>query len=139
MKISDSSPIRSLLLRRARGSNGASTEFATHLSDEPTQAAIPLAGTGAMGGVDSLLSLQEVEDPTTGRSKGLMRADDLLDRLEEIQMGLLMGGLSRESLQELAWTVRQRRGESTDPKLNDLLDQIELRAAVELAKYAPRG
>lgn len=139
MKISDSSPIRSLSLRRARGSNGASSDFAAQLSDEPAQAATPLAGTGALGAVDALLSLQEVGDAASGRSKGLQRADDLLDRLEEIQMGLLTGALSRESLQELAWTVRQRRGESADPKLNDILDQIELRAAVELAKYSPRG
>jgi hypothetical protein len=140
MKISDSSPIRSLALRRLRGGNGASsTEFSNHLSEEPTAAAAPLAGTGALGGVDALLSLQEVDDAATGRSKGLQRADDLLDRLDEIQMGLLTGGLSRENLQELAWAVRQRRGESVDPRLNELLDQIELRAAVELAKYGARG
>lgn len=140
MKISDSSPIRSIALRRLRGGNGASSsEFANHLPEEQPAAATPLGGTGALGGVDALLSLQEVEDAATGRSKGLRRADDLLDRLEEIQLGLLTGALSRENLQELARAVRQRRAEPGDARLNDILDQIELRAAVELAKYGPRG
>lgn len=140
MKISDSSPIRSLSLRRLRGGNGASSSgFADHLLEEQAPSATALGGTATLGGVDALLSLQEVEDSTTGRSKGLKHADDLLDRLDEIRLGLLTGALSRENLQELARAVRQRRGESLDPQLNDILDQIELRAAVELAKYGPRG
>jgi hypothetical protein len=140
MKISDSSPIRSQSLRRlSRGSNGASTGFANHLSEDSTPAATPLAGPASLSGVDALLSLQEVEDSTTGRSKGLKRAGDLLERLDELRHGLLMGALSRENLQELARAVRQQRSESTDPQLSDILDQIELRAAVELAKYGPRG
>jgi hypothetical protein len=140
MKISDSNPIRSLSLRRLRGgANGASSDFVNHLAEDPAPAATPLGGTSAPSGVDALLSLQEVGDAATGRSKGLQRAGDLLDRLEEIRMGLLTGALSRENLQELARGVRQRRGETDDPKLTEILDQIELRAAVELAKYGPRG
>lgn len=140
MKINDSGPIRSQVIRRlARLGNGKSADFATHLADEPSPTATPVGGPAAVGGVDALLALQEVADAATGRSKGLARANDLLDRLDEIRHGLLMGALSRDGLQDLARAVRQQRSETADPKLGEILDEIELRAAVELAKYGPRG
>jgi hypothetical protein len=37
-------------------------------------------------------------------------------------------------LQELARTIREARGETLDPKMSDILDDIELRAKIELAK-----
>lgn len=139
MKINESGPIRSQPLRRlGRTGSGKSTDFAHHLAagdDDQTPASSPLTGAASVGTVDSLLSLQEVGDATTGRSKGLQRASDLLDRLDEIRYGLLMGGLSRESLQDLACSVRQQRAMVSDPALGEILDQIEVRAAVELAKY----
>lgn len=144
MKINENGPIRSQPLRRvARSTNGKATEFAHHLSSgessgDEDQAAAPsaLSGPAAVGAVDSLLSLQEVGDAATGRSRGLQRANDLLDHLDEIRYGLLMGGLSRESLQDLARSVRQQRATVSDPRLGEILDEIELRAAVELAKYS---
>ena len=139
MKISESGPIRSQPLRRiGRTGNGKSAEFANHLAagdDDQTPASSPVTGGASVGTVDSLLSLQEVGGATTGRSKGLQRASDLLDRLDEIRHGLLMGGLSRETLQDLACSVRQQRALVSDPALGEILDQIEVRAAVELAKY----
>lgn len=139
MKISDSGSIRSQPLRRiGRTGSGKSTDFAHHLTagdDDQTPTSSPLTGNASVGAVDSLLSLQEVGDATTGRSKGLQRASDLLDRLDEIRYGLLMGGLSRESLRDLAASVRQQRSMVSDPALGEILDQIEVRAAVELAKY----
>jgi hypothetical protein len=139
MKISESGSIRSQPLRRiGRTGSGKSTDFAHHLTgdDDQTPVSSPVTGPASVGSVDSLLSLQEVGDSTTGRSKGLQRASDLLDRLEEIRYGLLMGGLSRESLQDLAHSVRQQRSSVNDPALGEILDQIEVRAAVELAKYS---
>ena len=139
MKISESGPIRSQPLRRlARSGNGKATDFAQHLSgggDDQAPSVSALSGPSSIGAVDSLLSLQEVEDAATGRSRGLQRAGDLLDHLDEIRYGLLMGGLSRTNLQDLARSVREQRATVTDPRLGEILDEIELRAAVELAKY----
>lgn len=141
MKINDGGPIRSQPIRRpGRTGNGKATDFANHLSagDEITSPS-GLTGAASVGAVDSLLSLQEVNDASTGRSRGLQRAGDLLDHLDEIRYGLLMGGLSRASLQDLARSVRQQRAMASDPRLGEILDEIELRAAVELAKYGVTG
>ena len=73
-----------------------------------------------------------VEEQHKNLAKG--RAVFILDRLEDIRQGLLLGAVSQSGLQELARTIREARGETLDPKMSDILDDIELRAKIELAK-----
>lgn len=68
--------------------------------------------------------------------KAHQRADDILDQLDELRHGLLMGTLNRRKLGSLARMVRARCDTVTDPQLAKILEQIELCAEVELAKYA---
>ena len=49
-------------------------------------------------------------------------------------MGLLAGRIPTHLLNELVLALRERRPEFTDPRLGEILDEIELRASVELAK-----
>jgi hypothetical protein len=51
-------------------------------------------------------------------------------------MELLAGGISREKLLQLSRIVNARRSQITDPKLAAILDDIDLRAQVELAKHS---
>lgn len=96
----------------------------------------PPVHAGGVGGIAAVLAAQEVGDATDGRSKGLLmqRGNSLLDRLEDLQMALLTGTLPKAKVIELAQTLREKRPASDDTGLNDLLDAIELRAEVELAK-----
>ena len=73
-----------------------------------------------------------IEEQHKNLAKG--RAVFILDRLEDIRQGLLLGAISQSGLQELARTIREARGETPDPKMSDILDDIELRAKIELAK-----
>ena len=57
-----------------------------------------------------------------------------LDRLEDIRRGLLLGMVPKDKLAELARTVREKRERGADPVVSRLLDEIELRAEIELAK-----
>ena len=56
-------------------------------------------------------------------------------------MALLGGELSQAQLDRLSRAVREQRSATEDPKLEAVLDEIETRAAVELAKleWAGRG
>ena len=54
--------------------------------------------------------------------------------LEDYIMGVLAGEIPRATLNKLAAAVTRRHEAFADPKLQDVLDQIELRAHVELAK-----
>ncbi len=64
----------------------------------------------------------------------MARAGRLLDGLDQIKLALLDGDPAPEQLHRLASAVREQRIGSEDPGLQALLDQIETRAVVELAK-----
>ena len=49
-------------------------------------------------------------------------------------MALLTGNLPKEKVIELAQALREKRPDTDDAGLNALIDEIELRAEVELAK-----
>lgn len=92
----------------------------------------------SLAGIDALLLVQSVDDATEreARKRLIRRGEDILDKLEEIRHGLLLGTLPKEKLAELAQMVRERRENCQDPRLAALLDEIELRAEVEIAKLS---
>lgn len=137
MKIVDPSSIRGPAApRRADRSGARSGEFARHMEDtSATGASSSASGLSAAAGVAGILSLQEVDDRGASRRRAVLRADTLLDKLDELRHGLLMGTLTRSQLAELERLVSVRRGDVDDPQLNELLDDIDLRVQVEIAKY----
>ena len=86
-------------------------------------------------GVSGVLGVQEIDDALAQASRGKLRALDILDRLEDLRIELLTGAITREKLMQLTQVVSARRGQVTDPRLGEVLDEIDLRAQVELAKY----
>lgn len=85
--------------------------------------------------VDALLALQQVPDATAGRTRAVQRAEDMLEILEDIRIGLLAGGFHKSKLARLVDVLEVGRNQLDDPQLTDVLDEIELRARVELAKF----
>lgn len=134
MKITGPGPIHSPASRRAAKAGGETEEsFASRLGPgaEPPAA---LAGAQPLANVQALLALQEVPDALQARKRALKRSHDLLDRLDEIRHALLEGTLSVETLHHLALQLRERRPAGIEPGVAAVLDEIELRVAVELAK-----
>lgn len=119
--------------RTGKSSATGGSSFAKHL-DESDEAGSTHGVTSA-GAVGSILGVQEVDDALHHASKGKLRAEDILDRLDELRMELLTGAISRDKLLQLAHVVSSRRGEISDPRLIAVLDEIDLRAQVELAKF----
>lgn len=99
-----------------------------------------LAGRNAVGGpaplasLNAVLAVQEVDDPLVGRGKLRRRGEHLLDALDDVRLALLEGRLPAGKLAAIRQLATERRGRSDDPGLDAILDEIELRAAVELAK-----
>ena len=85
-------------------------------------------------GVEALLALQDVESPTERKRRSVKRAGRLLDQLDALKVALLGGELSGAQIENLTRALREQRAATEDPKLEGLLDEIETRAAVELAK-----
>ncbi|MBB6209273.1 hypothetical protein FHS48_000675 [Novispirillum itersonii] len=93
-----------------------------------------------LAGIESILAMQSV-DPDAGggaRKRMIQRGEELLDHLEELRQGVLDGKVSKDSLTSLAHLARTRRESGVDPQLAAVLDEIELRAEVELAKLNRR-
>jgi hypothetical protein len=123
-------------VKRSDSAGGA--RFAEHLNQvRPAPGGAPaVAETAPAAPVASMLSIQEVEadSPGDARSSMVHYGADILDRLDEIRVQILMGAVSKNRLENLAQTLRQRRESVDDPRLIALIDEIELRAEVELAK-----
>jgi hypothetical protein len=96
--------------------------------------AASVSAASSLMGVDALLALQDVGGPLERRRRAVGRAGRILDVLEDVKVGLLEGGLSSQDLDRLRSAVRDERAQTDDPKLEGLLDEVELRAAVEIAK-----
>ena len=134
------------------GPNGVSTPASTRttrsasgfsLGQAPAaaspSAATASAATGGVSNVSALMALQGVEGPLEKRRRAIRRGGGLLDRLEELKLALLTGDADEASLDQLARTLREERTDDGDEQLSALLDQIDLRASVELAKAEMRG
>jgi hypothetical protein len=93
-----------------------------------------VSATASVMGVDALIALQDVGGPLERRRRSVGRAGRILDVLDGIRISLLGGDLSGAQLDNLARAIREQRAATDDPKLEGLLDEIETRAAVELAK-----
>ena len=87
-----------------------------------------------MASMDALLALQAVADPTQGRRKAVKRGRYMLDEMESIKADLLVGQVSADRLDQLVGMIGEQRSRS-EPDLDALLDDIELRVRVELAKF----
>ncbi len=121
--------------RNERSGSTESNAFARALStDSETPPASTVSGGAALGPVDALLALQEVPEDPENRNRGRRRGEELLDSLDELRHGLLAGSLSLDAMERLAAMVAAKRGQVNDPQLSRILDEIEVRAAVELAK-----
>jgi hypothetical protein len=85
--------------------------------------------------ISAVLALQDIADSTSGRPDNMARGKKILDHLDKIRLGLLSGGIPRQTLHRLAAELNAARAETADPRLRAILDEIELRARVEIAKY----
>jgi len=133
MKITGTGPLRSSPARRKDAASSATSgSFAAELNHGSRPQGV--SGAGPAETLEALLSVQEVADSTQSSSRAKRHAEDLLDGLEEVRNALLDGALPRQRLDELVRLVRMRRERVLDPRLADVLDEIELRCRVELAK-----
>jgi len=88
----------------------------------------------AMAGIEAILALQAVDGAVTARRKAVRRGRSLLDLLDDMRADLLVGRVSPERLDGMMAILAEARERSL-PELDGLLDDIELRVRVELAKF----
>jgi hypothetical protein len=121
----------------SRPGRGPVGEFTPQSADGVRESVAPTAtmSIGALTSLDALLALQEAPDPAERRRRAIRRARGVLDALDQVKLALLEEGAGgRSALDRLQAVVRDLRDETDDPGLESVLDEVETRAAVELAK-----
>ena len=93
-----------------------------------------LSGPTGVSSLDALLALQQMDGPLERRRRAVRRATRILDVLDDVKVALLDGDLDAGPLTKLVEALREERARTEDPGLEGVLDEIETRAAVELAK-----
>jgi len=98
---------------------------------QPQTAAVALR---TLGGIDALIALQGIEDPVERRRRAVRHGTRALDALDELKLGILSGTLDQSTLLRLRAAAGDLKDGSGDERLDQVLSEIELRVAVELAK-----
>lgn len=91
-----------------------------------------------IGGIDALIALQGVEDKTERRRHAVKRGRLALDALDELKIGLLGGTLTPATLNKLHSAATYLKEGSGEGDLDGVLEEIELRVEVEIAKISAR-
>jgi hypothetical protein len=120
--------------RAARGADGQGFRLPPTAETAGPNQSSGVSTANAVMGVEALLTLQDVGGPLERRRRAVGRAGRILDVLDEVKIALLDGQLSGETLLRLQRSVREQRAATDDPRLEELLNEIETRAAVEIAK-----
>ncbi|RDV05188.1 flagellar assembly protein FliX [Undibacter mobilis] len=117
---------------------GAGGTFSLSQFEQPSTPA-PTTALRSVAGLDSLLALQGVEDPTEKKKRAVARGRKALDVLDELKLGMIGGGsLDTATIARLKVAAEGLTDGSGDSGLDGVLAEIDLRVAVELAKVARR-
>jgi hypothetical protein len=137
MKVTGYGTIRPTTTTRKPGQTSSTTSFSDYLSAAETAEATS-AGTvsdvSATNSLSGLLALQEITEEERRKQRLVKRGSGMLDSLENLRQQLLIGAIPADMLSELAAQLEQEKQQVDDPNLIMLLEDIELRVAVELAK-----
>lgn len=130
--------------KKASGGSGGGSGFADAIKSLDSSADSGVAGgvqgTGTVSALDALLALQQSGDALDSpRKTAVLRAKSMLEQLEAVRDGLLSGTLSGPRIKQLVDLLDQQRESIDDPALSGILDEIDLRARVELAKLEVSG
>ena len=92
----------------------------------------------ALNSIDALLALQGVEDAVERRRRFAKRGVKALDMLDALKLEILEGRMDVATLSRLESMLGELTERSGESRLDDTLDAIGVRVAVELAKRQPR-
>jgi flagellar motor switch/type III secretory pathway protein FliN len=134
IKVTGYGAIKSSTPARKTG-GGSSVSFSSLLSGtQSSSATAQAAEINATTAISNLFALQEISEEERKRERALKHGKTMLDALERLRQQLLMGEIPSHMLADLSLTLEEQKQTLSDPHLMALIEDIELRVAVELAK-----
>lgn len=132
MRIITSRTSESSRTERGRAGRAGSAVFSLDLPKDAPRAERAPAPV-ALAPLDALLSLQEEAGHKERKKRGVRRGRAMIDALDGLRVALLSGAIGPEAANRLQAAMAEA-APTGDPALDPILEAIELRAAVELAK-----
>lgn len=132
MKITEINTVKNKIKSKKTGASSG-VNFASFMSDDEetevkaTQSASPISA------ISIINEINEVSEDEK-RKQTIRHGHEILDELEELRNGLLLGTLNEQALQNAHKKALSNRSKTNDVELEELINEIEVRAAVELAK-----
>ncbi len=105
----------------------------------------PMGASGGLSGaqgvqsishIGALLASQEVDEVHVQQQSAIKHGSDMLTQLDQLKLGILNGHLAPHAVNQLRHSLADKRQYEVQDGLKTVLQQIELRAEVELAKLA---
>ena len=127
-------------IRRTAAKSGVKSKvptpglFAESLSVQSAPLPQEVVGISTLSSTAGLLSIQEYPALSPDDRKRVLNSERILDQLQALQVSLISGKISLETLQDLAQKTQESWNVTVDPHLRSLFEEIEIRGAVELAK-----
>jgi len=139
MKIGDNVPLgkAGAASKKKAASSSSSGDFFGLVSASDTEGAAAvssLSDAQPVTSMDALLSLQEIPDEELRKRKAVQESKGTLEALETLRLALLTDSIPEHLLHTLSNVVAIQKQRVDDPHLMSIIEDIELRAAVELAK-----
>ncbi|TVR98373.1 MAG: hypothetical protein EA406_07015 [Rhodospirillales bacterium] len=142
MRIPGVDPLRGVSRsgRRGTATTGGSS-FSERLSRLANSDERPALTTAPVAAPTSLLGLQEVGSATDSpaRRRAIAHGEAMLGVLDQLRLAILTGSLSADRLATVTRAIDVPREASGDPRLDEVLEAIHLRASVEIEKLKPRA
>lgn len=135
MKIEGPSKSQGTTGSKKAGHVDSDSSFEDFIASAPKESSAPVSAR-SIARVDTLLAVQGAETASERAAKKRMRerGEDILKELDELRMALLSGTLTLGQVIDIADVVASHREKIMDPRLTAILDEIDLRAQIELAK-----
>ena len=137
MKVDAYGNIKSTNPARKRSGTSQVSDFSSILDafeNDGVSSSSSLSNVAAPASLSGMLALQEISDEEIRRKHLIKQGDDMLDSLEQLRRKLLTGSLPMQVLQDINKQLTMQKQTVSDPHLKSIIDEIELRTAVELAK-----
>lgn len=121
-------------------SAGSGAKFV--IGGAPEASGLTGSGPASISNIGALLAVQEVDgaDNAASRAAGraIRRGNDMLDILDQLKVGFLAGRVSPGGLNQLRHLVADQAQLKNREGLGSVIQAIELRAEVELAKLSQK-
>lgn len=121
--------------KKSGGASGSSSNFSDFML-KGTQGSSPTSAPQSIAQVDALLAVQGTDDPAerAANKRARERSDKVLGALDNVRVAMLSGNVTVGDMINVADVVASHREKISDPALTAIMDEIDLRAQVELAK-----